>query len=72
MQRSRSTRRALRILRKLVIAALLGAPGVVMAQVTRRSVAFGEAEMPDDPDDLIMHKNTLYEMIDGTYWDSMP
>jgi aminoglycoside phosphotransferase (APT) family kinase protein len=46
--------------------------GIVMAQVTRRAVAFGEAEMPDDPDDLIMHKNTLDEMIDGTYWDKMP
>jgi aminoglycoside phosphotransferase (APT) family kinase protein len=46
--------------------------GIVMAQVTRRAVAFGEAEMPDDPDDLIMHKPTLYEMIDGTYWDKMP
>ena len=33
--------------------------GIVMAQVTRRAVAFGEAEMPDDPDDLIMHKPTL-------------
>ena len=46
--------------------------GIVMAQVTRRAVAFGEAEMPDDPDDLIMHKPTLYEMLDGTYWDKMP
>jgi len=46
--------------------------GVVMARVTRRAVAFGETEMPDDPDDLIMHKATLYEMLDGTYWDKMP
>jgi len=46
--------------------------GIVMSRVTRRAVAFGEAEMPDDPDDLIMHKSTLYEMIDGTYWDTMP
>jgi aminoglycoside phosphotransferase (APT) family kinase protein len=46
--------------------------GIVMAQVTRRAVAFGEAEMPADPDDLIMHKATLYEMLDGTYWDKMP
>jgi aminoglycoside phosphotransferase (APT) family kinase protein len=46
--------------------------GIVMSRVTRRAVAFGEAEMPEDPDDLIMHKSTLYEMIDGTYWDTMP
>jgi aminoglycoside phosphotransferase (APT) family kinase protein len=46
--------------------------GIVMAQVTRRAVAFGEAEMPADPDDLILHKPTLYAMLDGTYWDTMP
>jgi aminoglycoside phosphotransferase (APT) family kinase protein len=46
--------------------------GIVMARVTRRAVAFGEAEMPDDPDDLIMHKSTLYDMIDGSYWETMP
>lgn len=46
--------------------------GVVMARVTRRAVAFGEAEMPEDPDDLIMHRATLEEMVAGTYWDKMP
>jgi aminoglycoside phosphotransferase (APT) family kinase protein len=46
--------------------------GVVMSRVTRRAVAFGEAAMPEDPDDLIMHKSTLYAMIDGSYWDTMP
>lgn len=43
--------------------------GVVMSQVQRRAVAFGEAEMPEDVDDLVMHRATLSEMLAGTYWD---
>ncbi len=43
--------------------------GVVMSQVQRRAIAFGLAEMPDDVDDLIMHRAALAEMLDGTYWD---
>ena len=42
---------------------------VVMSQVQRRAIAFGQAEMPDDVDDLIMHRATLEEMLDGAYWD---
>lgn len=42
---------------------------VVMSQVQRRAIAFGQAEMPDDVDDLIMHRATLEEMLDGVYWD---
>jgi aminoglycoside phosphotransferase (APT) family kinase protein len=42
--------------------------GVIMSRVTQRSILFGEQEMPDDPDDLIMHRTTLQEMLDGTYW----
>jgi aminoglycoside phosphotransferase (APT) family kinase protein len=42
---------------------------VVMSQVQRRAIAFGAAEMPADVDDLIMHRATLAEMLDGTYWD---
>jgi len=41
---------------------------VVMSQVQRRAIAFGQAEMPEDIDDLIMHRATLEEMLDGTYW----
>lgn len=51
----------------LVYAALRHA--VVMSQVQRRAIAFGQAEMPDDVDDLIMHRAALHEMLDGTYWD---
>lgn len=42
---------------------------VVMSQVQRRAIAFGQAEMPADIDDLIMHRATLEEMLEGTYWD---
>jgi aminoglycoside phosphotransferase (APT) family kinase protein len=41
---------------------------IVMSRVARRSILFGEMEPPDDPDDLIMHRATLEEMLDGTYW----
>jgi aminoglycoside phosphotransferase (APT) family kinase protein len=43
--------------------------GVIMRRVTERSIAFGEAVRPDDIDDLIIHRRTLREMLDGTYWD---
>ncbi len=46
--------------------------GVIMSQVQRRAIAFGEAEWPDDVDDLIMHRATLESMLAGTYWDSVP
>ncbi len=42
--------------------------GVIMRRVTERSILFGEAERPDDVDDLIMHRRTLAAMLDGTYW----
>jgi len=43
--------------------------GIVMTRATRRGVQFGDTEMPDDPDDLVMHRRTLAAMLDGTYWD---
>ena len=42
--------------------------GIVMSQTQRRAIHFGEAEMPDDVDDLIMHRAMLEEMLAGTYW----
>jgi aminoglycoside phosphotransferase (APT) family kinase protein len=41
---------------------------VVMSQVQRRAIAFGQAEIPEDIDDLIMHRATVREMLDGAYW----
>ena len=39
-----------------------------MRRVTERSIYFGEAEAPDDIDELIMHRATLRGILDGTYW----
>jgi aminoglycoside phosphotransferase (APT) family kinase protein len=41
---------------------------IVMSRVARRQILFGEIEMPADPDDLIMHRATLEQMLDHAYW----
>jgi aminoglycoside phosphotransferase (APT) family kinase protein len=41
---------------------------IVMFRIGRRSVHFGEAEMPADTDDLVMHRAMLEAMLDGSYW----
>ncbi|MEY2473079.1 MAG: hypothetical protein QOK28_2408 [Actinomycetota bacterium] len=38
--------------------------GIVMSRVQRRAIHFGEAEQPDDIDDLIMHRSTLEALRD--------
>jgi hypothetical protein len=38
--------------------------------VGRRGVHFGEAQMPADPDELIMHRPAIEAMMEGSYWDS--
>ena len=45
--------------------------GIVMTRTAQRSVHFGEREMPDDPDELVMHRATIERMLAGTYWDSI-
>jgi aminoglycoside phosphotransferase (APT) family kinase protein len=45
--------------------------GAIMRRVTERSIFFGEAERPDDIDDLIIHRATLARMLDGTYWSGV-
>jgi aminoglycoside phosphotransferase (APT) family kinase protein len=42
--------------------------GIVMFRITRRSVTFGEAEMPEDPDHAILHHAHLRDLLDGSYW----
>ncbi|MFC5832488.1 phosphotransferase family protein [Nonomuraea insulae] len=39
--------------------------GVIMARVWQRRVHFGEQPMPDDPDDLVLHRATLEELLAG-------
>ena len=41
---------------------------VVMSRVARRQVLFGEIAVPEDPDDMIMHRVSLEQMLDGAYW----
>jgi aminoglycoside phosphotransferase (APT) family kinase protein len=42
--------------------------GIVMFRITRRSIRFGEAVMPEDPDHAILHHAHLRRMLDGVYW----
>ncbi|SNR88923.1 Predicted kinase, aminoglycoside phosphotransferase (APT) family [Streptosporangium subroseum] len=42
--------------------------GVIMARVWQRRVHFGEQPMPEDPDDLVLHRAALERMLDGSYW----
>lgn len=44
---------------------------VVMYRVQTRAIAFGQAQAPADPDDMILHRPTLEAMLDGTYWGSI-
>ncbi|WP_274912018.1 phosphotransferase family protein [Streptomyces sp. WZ-12] len=41
---------------------------VVMLRVAYRRVHFGECPVPDDPDGLILHRDTLEAMLAGRYW----
>jgi len=42
--------------------------GIVSLRTTGRGIAYGTAEQPSDPDDLIMFRPLLEKMLDGTYW----
>jgi aminoglycoside phosphotransferase (APT) family kinase protein len=42
--------------------------GVVAAQVQRRAIAFGQGEVPEDPDDMVMNRQALEQMMAGEYW----
>lgn len=41
---------------------------IVMTRATRRGVQFGDQEMPEDPDHLILHRQSLERLMAGTYW----
>jgi aminoglycoside phosphotransferase (APT) family kinase protein len=43
---------------------------VIMVRIQLRAIAFGHAEATADPDEMIMHRNSLAAMLDGTYWNS--
>jgi len=43
---------------------------IVMARIKRRMIHFGEDQVPDDPDDYVMHRASLEKLLAGTYrWD---
>ena len=41
---------------------------IVSIRTSKRGIAYGTMEEPDDPDDLIMFRKLLEKMLDGTYW----
>ncbi|MFI5803882.1 phosphotransferase family protein [Streptomyces sp. NPDC051561] len=41
---------------------------VVMLRIAYRQAHFGEVRVPEDPDVLIMHRDSLQAMVRGTYW----
>ena len=42
---------------------------IITIRTASRSVAFGQAQLPADPDDLLMFGHLLGRMLDGTYWE---
>jgi len=44
---------------------------IVMFRIHRRQVQFGEATVPDDPDDMIPHRATIESMLAGSYWSRL-
>jgi aminoglycoside phosphotransferase (APT) family kinase protein len=43
---------------------------IVMARIKRRMIHFGEDQVPDDPDDYVLHRAGLEKLLAGTYrWD---
>src|SRR5262249_11141778 len=38
--------------------------GIIMSRIARRSIHFGEAEAPDDVDDMISHRKILERMLE--------
>jgi len=45
--------------------------GIVMFRITRRSITFGEAVMPENPDHAILHHRHLARLVEGVYWDEV-
>jgi len=43
---------------------------IIMARIKRRMIHFGEDQVPDDPDDYVLHRASLEKLLAGTYrWD---
>lgn len=44
---------------------------ILMHRIQGRAIAFGQAQPPEDPDDMIMFRGTIEKMIDGVYWSEL-
>lgn len=44
---------------------------VVAVSGRLRAVALGQAELPADPETMIVHRDALAAMLDGTYWSDL-
>jgi aminoglycoside phosphotransferase (APT) family kinase protein len=40
---------------------------IVMSQTKRRAIHFGEDVLPEDPDDMVLHRATMEQLLAGTY-----
>lgn len=49
----------------LVYAALRD--GTVMSRIKRRMIHFGQDQVPENPDDYVIHQASLHRLLDGTY-----
>lgn len=41
--------------------------GSIMVRTMGRRIQFGEAEPPEDPEDMVMHRKSIDRLLDGTY-----
>jgi aminoglycoside phosphotransferase (APT) family kinase protein len=41
---------------------------IVSVRTSTRGIAYGSMEKPDDPDDLVMFRGLLEQMLAGSYW----
>lgn len=42
---------------------------IITLRIQLRASMFGQAELPEDPDEMIMHRVALAKMLDGSYWN---
>lgn len=41
--------------------------GIVMSRIKRRMIHFGQDQVPENPDDYVLHQASLHRLLDGTY-----
>ena len=42
---------------------------IIVLRIQLRASMFGQAELPEDLDETIMHRGSLEQMLDGSYWN---